>query len=310
MYLFQCRFELLTFKCNDQCLVLTIHIYHLGSSNRLPKNTMSFDVRDIGFDEEISRAELNLFKLRSKLSKGPTSRRFVPVEVLDAKNGEKAAVRLLSTYGGGWKSFDMTQTVKKWHRRRNELNGISIRVEGKLIGNRSISFGNHESMEHKPFLIVYTRSNKRHMGLRNDKEAQELFAGKSVIPVQKPERRSRNTRGSNAHPCKRKSMIVDTKLIGWDRHILAPRTFDAYRCEGKCRSYASQAVTKQTNHAVLQAILSQLGTKYNGRPVKAPCCAPSQFESKTLLLRRDIKGQAVIGLEEFTDMVVKSCACL
>ena len=200
--------------------------------------------------------------------------------------------------------------MKKWHRRRNELNGIVIRVEGKLTGNRSISFGNHESMERKPFLIVHTQSNKRYRGVSSDKEAREIMTEKSVMPVPKQERRSRNARGSNGHPCKRKSMIVDTTKIGWASHVLAPRTFDAYRCEGKCKSYTSQAVKKQTNHAVLQAILSQLGTRYNGRPVKPPCCAPSQFENKTLLLHRNIKGQSVIGVEEFTDMVVKSCACL
>ena len=311
VYLFQYRFEnFLLFKFDDQFLVLTIHIYCLGSSNRLPKNTIAFDIRDIGFDEEISRAELNLFKLRPKLPKNPAFRRFVPVEVLDANNGDTAALRLLSTYGGGWKSFDLTQTVKKWHRRRNELNGIVIRVEGKQTGNRSISFGSHESMERKPFLIVHTQSNKRYMGLSSAKEAREIMAEKPVMPMPKQERRSRNARGSNGHPCKRKSMIVDTTKIGWDSHVLAPRTFDAYRCEGKCKSYTSQAVKKQTNHAVLQAILSQLGTRYNGRPVKPPCCAPSQFENKTLLLHRNIKGQSVIGVEEFTDMVVKSCACL
>ena len=258
---------------------------------------LTFDVRDIGKDETIIKAHLNLFKLR-KLS-GQGSGGFFQVNVVE--NERLLAVRILNSRGGGWKSFDLTTAVRRWHKQGQR--DYSIRIQTK--GHRSaIEFAGGNNIERLPFLVVYSKSsNEKSKGASNSVESIT-----SILP--KPERGPRNKRGSNGHACKRKSMIVDTNKIGWDRYVLAPRIFDAYRCEGKCRAYSSQAVKKQTNHAVLQAILAQLGTKYNGRPLKPPCCAPSEFESKTLLLNRNVKGQSVIGLEEFTDMVVKSCACL
>ncbi|XP_065057041.1 bone morphogenetic protein 10-like [Rhopilema esculentum] len=273
------------------------------SANFRRRQELAFDVRDIAGGETIERAELQLFKSRP-FSKSH-QRGFFQVEIIDVASGEKEAVRILNSYGGGWKSFDLTNAVKKWQRRMSTRNLIQVKVTGHTDDGFFVYRG--ETTERLPFLVVYSQSGSSRRKQHNS-AAFNMFP--SSLSVPKPDRGPRNKRGSNGHPCKRKSMIVDTTKIGWGRYVLAPRIFDAYRCEGKCRAYSSQAVKKQTNHAVIQAILSQLGAKQNGRQIRPPCCAPSQFENKTLLLHRKVNGQSVIGVEEFTDMVVKSCACL
>ena len=273
------------------------------STNFRRRQELAFDVRDIAGGETIERAELQLFKSRP-FSKSHR-RGFFQVEIIDVTSGEKEAVRILKSYGGGWKTFDLTNAVKKWQRRMSARNLVQVKVTGHTDDCFFVYQG--ETTERLPFLVVYSQRDSSRQKQHNS-AASDMFP--SSLSVPKPDRGPRNKRGSNGHPCKRKSMIVDTTKIGWGRYVLAPRIFDAYRCEGKCRAYSSQAVKKQTNHAVIQAILSQLGAKQNGRPIRPPCCAPSQFENKTLLLHRKVNGQSVIGVEEFTDMVVKSCACL
>lgn len=259
---------------------------------------LTFDIRDVGRDEAVIKAQLNLFKLRPR--SGQNSPGFFQVDVIDNTNGQIITARMLNCRGGGWKSFDLTNAVKRWHIQQRNDYTIRVRVRGH--GN-NIGFARGNNIERLPFLVVYSKAEST-IGV--DTVNSESIT--SRLP--KPERGPRNKRGSNGHPCKRKSMLVDTAQIGWDGYVLAPRIFDVYRCEGKCRAYSSQAVKKQTNHALLQAMLAQLGTKANGRPIRPPCCAPSQFESKMLLIHRKVDGRATIGLEEFNDMVVKSCACL
>lgn len=269
-----------------------------ASASNFSENVLTFDIRDIGRDERIVKAHLDVFKLRPLTYQSPTG--LFQVDVIDKRNGAVVAARILNARGGGWRSFDLTDTLKRWHIQQLKDYTVHVRVRGS---QNNFHFAGVNSIERRPFLVVHSQSSNWNEGTNsNDPSISERLP--------KPERSPRNKRGSNGHPCKRKSMIVDTTKIGWNVYVLAPRIFDAYRCEGKCRAYSSQAVKKQTNHAVLQAILSQLGTKYNGRPIRPPCCAPSQFEDKTLLLHRNINGQSIIGLEVFKDMVVKSCACL
>ena len=211
------------------------------------------------------------------------------MNIVEGNNRRLAAARLLNRHGGGWKSFELTNAVKRWHKER--YNGYTIHIDVKGHQN-DIVFTGANKIEQMPFLVVHSKSNN---GKVKGKDGTAVnFAAK----LPKPDRGLRYKRGSNGHPCKRKSMIVDVNKIGWDRYVIAPRTFDAYRCEGKCRAYSSQAAKTPTNHAVLQAILAQLGAVQDGKPIRPPCCAPSQFENKTLLLHRKVKGQRVIGLEE------------
>ena len=271
----------------------------VGPSSDISRNSLAYDIRDISKGETVIKAYLLMYKLRQTSAKNSTG--FVQVDIMDKRDRIPAVSRILNVHGGGWKSFELTDMVKRWHMERHDKYTLIVNAKGRRNG---VSFAGHGDIERMPFLVVYSSSN---MGAAktNINVAENL-----AVKLPKPNRGPRYKRGSNSPPCKRRSMIVDTTKIGWDSYVLAPRIFDAYRCEGMCRAYSSQATKTPTNHAVLQAILAQLGTVQNGRPIRPPCCAPSQFENKTLLLHRKVKGQRVIGLEEFTDMVVKSCACL
>ena len=262
---------------------------------------LTFDLADIAKDERIIRAELQLYKLRSSNST-TKSAAFVRVDINDGSSGKTEAVRLLNSRSGGWKSFLLSETVKEWLENPNSNNGLRINIRPSSTYKM---FSDFDSYERRPFLVIFT---EKRGGITNAQPSNQQVKDSSGALIEK--RSARSKRRHSPPPCKRRSMVVDTKTIGWDLYILAPQMFDAYRCDGKCTAYASKAVKRQTRHAVLQAVLAQLGTKSNGRKTPFPCCAPSQFESIELLLHRKVSGQSVISLEQFSDMIVKSCACL
>eukprot|EP00794_Sanderia_malayensis_P016686 gene16686-18380_t len=282
-----------------------------GPEKQDDANELNLNINAIGKDEIIIRAELQVFQIRnSQTVHRNDKQRIMRVDIKDGESGNIEAVRLLYSHQSGWKSFQLTETVKKWQKDQITSNKLQISIRSISNGNESIRFASIESKERSPYLVVFSQSKQM-----RSKVADMQVDGRDFEERRLSQRSTRNKRGhhnypSPSHSCKRKSMVVEMSKIGWDRYILAPLRFDAYQCVGKCRLYHSKAVEKQTDHSVLQAMLSKLGIKVNGQLVQPPCCAPSKFESKTLLVHRKNNGQSVIAMEEFFDIVVKSCACL
>ncbi|XP_030625866.1 bone morphogenetic protein 10 [Chanos chanos] len=102
--------------------------------------------------------------------------------------------------------------------------------------------------------------------------------------------------------CKRRSMYVEFKDIGWDKWILAPPGYEAYECKGVCSFPLPPEVTP-TRHAMIQ-VLANLKSP---QKVTKPCCVPTKLDPISLLYQND---NGVVTYEhKYEGMVVAECGC-
>ncbi|XP_076006744.1 bone morphogenetic protein 10 [Genypterus blacodes] len=189
--------------------------------------------------------------------------------------------------------------------------------------------------KHQPLLIVFSddqssdqRDEKRelsemidhetsnmvlqdHMGLNElggeggrveeDEEPNEeaLIQMRSNMIYDSASRIRRNAKGNH---CKKQSLFVEFKDIGWDSWILAPTGYDAYECTGICSFPLTKHVTP-TKHAIVQTLMNI------NSPQKAAqaCCVPTKLDPISLLYLDDTG--VVTYKYKFEGMVVAECGC-
>ena len=100
--------------------------------------------------------------------------------------------------------------------------------------------------------------------------------------------------------CARRSFVTKTKDIFGARAI-APLSFNAYDCTGKCDYTA--ASHSFNNHAIVRSLAVTWDREIN---VTSPWCVPTSFNSLTALL---YYGKDHVVLRQFPDMVAKECGC-
>ncbi|KAF1740858.1 hypothetical protein MXB_1423, partial [Myxobolus squamalis] len=71
-------------------------------------------------------------------------------------------------------------------------------------------------------------------------------------------------------PCRRKSLHVDFREIGWNSWILFPKLVNAFQCEGTCMYYHSLHINT-TENALVRALMHEKPA------VTQPCCIPSKL---------------------------------
>ncbi|XP_072515192.1 bone morphogenetic protein 10-like [Salminus brasiliensis] len=112
----------------------------------------------------------------------------------------------------------------------------------------------------------------------------------------------RTRRNAKGNHCKRTSLYVEFKDIGWDSWILAPPGFEAYTCHGAC-SYPMSSQVTPTKHAIIQTLVNLKS------PQKASqaCCVPTKLDPISLLYVNE--NGHVIFQHKYEGMVVAECGC-
>ena len=113
---------------------------------------------------------------------------------------------------------------------------------------------------------------------------------------------SRFRRNAKGNYCKRQSLLVEFRDIGWDSWILAPAGYDAFECSGVCTYPLTTHVTP-TKHAIVQTLINI------NSPQKAAkaCCVPTRLEPISLLYLDDTG--VVTYKYKYEGMVVAECGC-
>ncbi|XP_068594657.1 bone morphogenetic protein 10 [Brachionichthys hirsutus] len=192
--------------------------------------------------------------------------------------------------------------------------------------------------KHKPLLIVYSddqssdhRDDKRElnemidhetsdMALQNDlgpgldgmwgelgrdrddeyePDEEDLIQMRSNLIYDTASRIRRNAKGNH---CKKQSLFVEFKDIGWDSWILAPTGYDAFECAGICSFPLTKHVTP-TKHAIVQTLVSINSPQKAARA----CCVPTKLDPISLLYLDDTG--VVTYKYKFEGMVVAECGC-
>ncbi|XP_047494148.1 bone morphogenetic protein 10-like isoform X1 [Penaeus chinensis] len=121
----------------------------------------------------------------------------------------------------------------------------------------------------------------------------------AVFPPAEGRRKGKRRRAKNA--CKRKPLKVDFEDIGWHKWIIAPPSYEAYQCSGKC-FYPLPSHLSPTKHAVVQNLVHSL---HPDRASRA-CCVPTLLGPISLLY---LENNIPTYKYDYDDMVVLECGC-
>lgn len=113
---------------------------------------------------------------------------------------------------------------------------------------------------------------------------------------------SRIRRNAKVNHCKKQSLYVEFKDIGWDSWILAPTGYDAFECSGICSFPLTKHVTP-TKHAIVQTLVNINSPQKAARA----CCVPTKLDPISLLYLDDTG--VVTYKYKFEGMVVAECGC-
>uniref|UniRef100_H2YGV5 TGF-beta family profile domain-containing protein n=1 Tax=Ciona savignyi TaxID=51511 RepID=H2YGV5_CIOSA len=111
----------------------------------------------------------------------------------------------------------------------------------------------------------------------------------------------RSIRATRSSICQRHSMWIDFEELGWSDWVIAPRSFQSYRCAGEC-PFPLSGKLNGTNHAMLITMMNSVDSTHT----PLPCCVPTRLSSVSMLYL-DKKDNVVLKLYE--DMVVEACGC-
>uniref|UniRef100_A0AAY4B7C9 TGF-beta family profile domain-containing protein n=1 Tax=Denticeps clupeoides TaxID=299321 RepID=A0AAY4B7C9_9TELE len=136
-------------------------------------------------------------------------------------------------------------------------------------------------------------------GDEGEPDEEALLQMRSNLIYDTAARIRRNAKGNQ---CKRNSLYVEFKDIGWDSWILAPPGYEAYECAGICTYPLTKHVTP-TKHAIIQTLVN-LKTPHK---VSRACCVPTKLDPISLLYLDDTG--VVTYKYKFEGMVVAECGC-
>ncbi|CAL8248299.1 unnamed protein product [Merluccius merluccius] len=168
----------------------------------------------------------------------------------------------------------------------------------------------NEMIDHETLDLVLQRDNLE-LGLNSlwgegqqeegvdEPDEEDLIQMRSNIIYDTTSRIRRNAKGNY---CKKQSLFVEFKDIGWDSWILAPTGYDAFECSGVCTYPLTKHVTP-TKHAIVQTLININSPQKAGKA----CCVPTKLEPISLLYLDDTG--VVTYKYKYEGMVVAECGC-
>ncbi|CAJ0968722.1 unnamed protein product [Ranitomeya imitator] len=89
---------------------------------------------------------------------------------------------------------------------------------------------------------------------------------------------SRIRRNAKGNACRKTSLYINFKEIGWDSWIIAPAGYEAYECRGVCSYPLTENVTP-TKHAIVQTLVHMK----NSQKASKACCVATKLDPISIL---------------------------
>ncbi|KAJ1144505.1 hypothetical protein NDU88_010803 [Pleurodeles waltl] len=303
----------------------------------MEKHVLLFNV-SVPRYEEVTRAELRLHISShhdtEKLLNWKCSVSIYDVidaDLLESSQAPKSFLELKEIQKTGWETFEVTAAVKRWVRTDKPKN----RLEVVLESNADTGHGGHgqsviqlsTDSRNVPILIVF--SDDQSNGVKEMKlELREMISHEQERVIQKLATNStgeeenfeeetdeisfplvdghtfssRSKRSVGSNTCRKTSLRVSFKDIGWDSWIIAPKDYDAFECKGTCYFPLTDDVTP-TKHAIVQTLMHLKNPK---KAAKA-CCVPTKLDSISILYKDDA-GVPTLKYH-YDGMKVAECGC-
>ncbi|KAL7857281.1 hypothetical protein SRHO_G00161800 [Serrasalmus rhombeus] len=271
--------------------------------------------------EEVTLVQLRLFKLWER-GQPACDDTFTSINVYDVAHKQSQENlclldrRDLSDPEPSWEAFDVTSAVHGWLESRYGVGELEVEVERRGCGSfkgggYNISLNLQDSTS--PVLIVFSddienrkrqaKSKAIEMMSHEDEsfllkvDALEDYNGEVHLD-RRPRRRKRQ---AQRNYCRRTSLRVNFKDIGWDQWIVAPPEYEAYECKGVCSFPLTNDVTP-SKHAIIQTLMHLS----NPKKANKACCVPTKLDPITVMY----KDNGIITVRHlYEEMKVAKCGC-
>ncbi|MCI4383985.1 hypothetical protein PGIGA_G00033060 [Pangasianodon gigas] len=270
--------------------------------------------------EEVTVVQLRLFMLwhRDQSARDDSFTSINIYNVVHMKNQEILQLldsKDISDTEHTWEAFDVTSALQSWLQSKHGAGELEVEVQSQGCGSfqeggYKISLNLEENTS--PVLIVF--SNDLENRKRKAKtEVQEMMTHEeekfllSIDPLEdynsddslnQHRRRKRNARKNY---CRRTSLKVNFKDIGWDKWIVAPPEYDAYECKGVCNFPLTDDVTP-SKHAIIQTLVNLS----NPKKANKACCVPTKLDPLTVMYQEN----GIITVRHlYEEMKVAKCGC-
>ncbi|XP_070708498.1 growth/differentiation factor 2 [Pempheris klunzingeri] len=292
------------------------------------KHRLCFNV-SVPNHEKITTAELQLFFFPDprSLTSSHSFKATVKAYEVDYHNSPSMTQLLVGKEVTGsqstWETFEVTTAVQ--HRIRSG-HGVVFDVvldrkdcgpsksgdEGAGCFNMSVSVGDNTSAA----LIVFsddlgsrrreTKKELREMILHEEETILHSGADWNVgdqLPNEIPEAQHllRKKRKAEREYCRRTSLKVTFRDIGWDSWIVAPPEYDAFECRGLCYHPLTDESTP-SKHALIQTLMNIRDPK----KANMACCVPIKLDPITVMYQEN--GRLTIRYL-YEEMKVAECGC-
>ncbi|GFQ85737.1 bone morphogenetic protein 10 [Trichonephila clavata] len=183
---------------------------------------------------------------------------------------------------------------------------LSQTVEKQVNGEDHISTRMRRSMQEKVPEFPETAESQETASWgrrqrRSEDEDEEVEEQSNYI-VEELGRIRKGKLKRKKNPCRRKPMHVSFAAINYDQWIIAPPSYEAFECTGKC-SFPMSAHLAPTKHAIIQTLMHSLEPKQ----VSRACCIPIKLAPISILYVDD--DGTVTYKYDYEDMVVAECGC-
>ncbi|XP_032642708.1 bone morphogenetic protein 10 [Chelonoidis abingdonii] len=301
------------------------------------KYPLLFNV-SIPHHEEITMAELRLYTLveQDRILYDGLDRKVTIFELLEnnhaGREGEERKMVALASrqiYGTNseWETFDITDAMRHWRRSELTTHRLEVQIESgegeEPNGEGKLDIDINSEAKHVPLLIVFSddlsndkKEEKQELDEMIDHEQlldlenlgmdnfhkgpgeEALLQMRSNIIYDSTARIRRNAKGNY---CKRTSLYIDFKEIGWDSWIIAPTGYEAYECRGVCSYPLTEHVTP-TKHAIVQTLVHLK----NPQKASKACCVPTKLDPISILY---LDAGVVTYKFKYEGMAVSECGC-
>ncbi|XP_069467287.1 growth/differentiation factor 2 [Ambystoma mexicanum] len=290
--------------------------------------------------EEVTRAELRLH-ISSHLNAGVFLGFKGHMSIYDVLDGEsmetskasKSFLALKEIRTTGWEMFEVTAAVKRWVRTDKLKNRLEVVLEGNDDGeqgsHRRRMFHLSTDSKNVPILAVFSddhsngvketkleikemigheqesvmkKASRNNTGDEEEEDDDDGIEDKAFSAVGPQPASSRSKRSTASNICRKTSLRVNFKDIGWDSWIIFPKDYDAFECKGMCYFPLTDDVTP-TKHAIVQTLMHLK----NPKKASKACCVPTKLESISIMYKDDA-GVATLKYH-YDGMRVAECGC-
>ncbi|XP_013385477.1 bone morphogenetic protein 7 isoform X2 [Lingula anatina] len=268
-----------------------------------------FDFSEVPLEETITGAELRLYKTPVEGALPNTSFTIQVYRVEQGQDPEDKFLRIESNQTvlasmDGWILMNVTHAATLWQAFPAYNLGLFLSVhneKGEDVHPWEAGIVGRKGADDKQAFLVSFFKTAQELHVRRTRAARAAKRKNLEISYPDEPLQMFAPPSYNIKSCKRKTLYVSFKALGWQDWIIAPDGYSAFYCDGEC-AFPLNAQMNATNHAIVQTLVHLMEPE----KIPKPCCAPTKLTAISVLYFDDNSN---VILKKYRNMVVKSCGC-